>query len=380
MKTPSLRRQRGQAAVELSLMTIIIIPTFLYIIFIDDLLRFKQDQQEAMVATGWEFSVMNWDHQTKNAKHYLPSSNPKATSHEYLAGFFGRSQFGDHTSSTPRFEDRFNNTQTHHNAVGAHQCWLVGGKGPAGQGGPNEIRCRQVDQQIAANFLPDTTINGRQRLRDWVMPGTGGLYACKGRVGVINNFLPSGNLFGFSKEELTRTKFHGKYSDTGAVAFDGVGTHNYLNPADAYHFPFDNYGMVTHPWAMTDADAVGWRARVPPPLVPPFEALGGSPLEDRVIQIYNSVGPIAAIGSAVIYPAKAIQQQLISPLVIIDQQVSGVSSGDLILTPEVSFSPKFAPQTNGFYSSQYRDFGGDQVQAHYNARGSWYMGGTAIPP
>jgi hypothetical protein len=377
MRTYRSRSNRGQAAVELSLLGILIIPTFLYIIFLDDLLRYKQDQQEAMVAAGWDFTTLNWDHQTlQNPEYYLPNkgtpANQADSRHESHVSFYNRMAYSDHTAATPRFDDPTADlSEKHHLGVGAHQCWLVG------ETKNNQVTCTQVDVNIAANFTVDGTVNGRTRLRDFVSQGTGGLYQCKGRVGVVNNFLPSGVLF-FSKEELSSRKFHGKFSDSGSIDFDGKNTHSYRKSAEAYHFPFDTFAVVTHPWAMTDQEDVS------PTNSPRLPATtSGVPLYDRVVQIYNSVGPIAAIGSATIYPVKAIQQQLISPAVIIDQ-ATPVSSGDLMLTPEVAFRKAYDPTVNGyqggtFYSSQYWDFQSNDVRTHYNNRGTWYLGNKNQP-
>jgi hypothetical protein len=358
MRTLRSRQMRGQAAVEMALMTIIIIPTFLYIIFLDDLLRFKQDQQEAMIASGWDFTTMNWDHQTNNTADYYPSAG---NSHHGAATQFNRFSYSDHTASTPRFEDPTASSEYHHLAVGAHQCWLVGGKA-------NQVTCTQGDINMAANFAVDGTVNGRTRLRDWVANGTGGQYSCTGRVGVINNYLPDGILF-FSKEELSSRKFHGKYSDDGAIDFNGTSAHSYTTASEAYHFPADTFSIVTHPWAMTDQDNV---APTDTPRLP-----GGTPgpaLYDRVVQVYNAIGPLAAITSATIYPAKAVQQQLISPLILIDSPV-----GDLMLTPEVAFTKSYAPKVGGFYSSQYWDGQGDDVSKHYSNRENWYLGAKNQP-
>ena len=363
MRTLRSRQMRGQAAVEMSLMTFIIIPTFLYIIFLDDLLRFKQDQQEAMIASGWDFTTLNWDHQTNTATNYIPRAGiaAPANSHHGAVQHYNRYSYSDHTASTPRFEDPSAASEYHHLAVGAHQCWLVGGQ-------QNQVTCTQTDINMAANFAIDGTVNGRTRLRDWVHNGTGGQYSCTGRVGVINNYLPDGLLF-FSKEELSSRKFHGKYSNDGAIDFNGAGAHSYLTPGEAYHFPADTFSIVAHPWAMTDQDNVA------PSDSPRFpNDTPGPALYDRVVQVYNAVGPLVAIGSATIYPLKAIQQQLISPLVIIDSPV-----GDLMLTPEVAFTKSYAPKVGGFYSSQYWDGQGDDVQTHYNNRQDWYLGAKTQP-
>lgn len=373
MKTLRSRRHRGQAAVELALLSLIIIPVFLYIIFLDDLLRFKQDQQEAIIASTWDFTTLNYDHQTQTSpsKLYIPASG--SNSHITVVQTFNRYSWADHTSATPRFEDKTGKGEYHHLAVGAHQCWIVGGL-------QNQVTCTQVDQNMAANFVGDLTgagiTNARIRVRDFVHNGTGGQYQCTGRVGVINNYLPSGNLWGFSNEELTRTKFHGKQSDNGSIDFNGTGVHSFTTASEAYHFPADTFSVVTHPWAMTDQNDVSPTDMFRMVGAPFSTSMGtvGVPLYDRVVQVYNSGGPMGFITAATQYPIQAISQQLISPLVVLDLPI-----GDLMLTPEVAFRKAYDPKVGNFYSSQYVDWQGNDVQKHYNARRNWYLGSKNQP-
>src|SRR3954468_21669295 len=55
------KKQRGAAMVELAISMLLIIPVFMYVLFLDDLLRFRLDQQEATVTTLWDYTIQNYD-------------------------------------------------------------------------------------------------------------------------------------------------------------------------------------------------------------------------------------------------------------------------------------------------------------------------------
>jgi hypothetical protein len=377
MRTLQRRRSRGQAAVELSLMGIIIVPTFLYILFIDDLLRFRLDQQEALVTARWEFSTVNYDRESSTAK-YIPkdgkSGNGSSTIHEAVETF-SRFQFYDHSAASPRIEyvsgKLIGNSavdQNHHNGVGAQQCWLVGGK-------QNQVSCNPPDIDVATNYTIDGTGGARADLKGYVMSGSvGGMYSCKGRVGVINHWLPSGTLF-FSKEELSSRKYHGTKS-SGAIQINGEGSDTVGSGITAndsktedYHFPADEGAVLTNPWAMSEQDDNGPNSH-------------SGPLYKRMDKVYSANLPTVGLAAVIaMYPVQATAKGLLQPEAYLMDNILG----DNILTPEIAFTNKYQPQISGyaggkFYSSQYWDFSGNPVDKTYKARGTWYLGSTAMPP
>lgn len=357
MSTTTRRRSaRGQAAIELSLLGIVLVPIVLYVIFIDDLLRYKQDQQEGMVTTGWDFSTMNYDHQSSGSYPYVNNL-------QNVIQTYNRYAFGDHTMAEPAFYDQNSNKEHHHLGVGAHQCWLVGGK-------QNQITCTRIDGNAATNYFPDLAGNAQQRLRGQVMGGNqGGLYSCKGKVGVINHWLPSGNMF-FTKVELSSRSYHG-WNSAQKIGADGAGMHNVGFAAgddsktDSYHFPVDTYGMITHPFAMANHDDFNNY---------PKSFTHSGPLYARVNAIYGAPLAKAAIVAGALYGVQAVARQLLNPLCLLDGP-----AGDLLITPEVSFTSGYDPRINGFYSSQYWDFSSNHVSKNYQQRGKFYLGAKSKP-
>ncbi|HEY0093945.1 MAG TPA: hypothetical protein VGB96_06455, partial [Archangium sp.] len=56
----SRRVARGAAAVEMALSMLVFVPIFLYALFLDDLLRYSLDAQEAALSTVWDFTVQDY--------------------------------------------------------------------------------------------------------------------------------------------------------------------------------------------------------------------------------------------------------------------------------------------------------------------------------
>ena len=55
------RAPRGQAAVELAVSLIIIMPLVFYSLFLADLTAYRLDQSEAVYSTSWDFMMHNYN-------------------------------------------------------------------------------------------------------------------------------------------------------------------------------------------------------------------------------------------------------------------------------------------------------------------------------
>ncbi|NTX57583.1 hypothetical protein HR086_40425, partial [Myxococcus sp. CA039A] len=60
MRTSRHRAARGAAAVETALCMLVIIPVFMYALFLDDLLRHTLDSQETALSTVWDYAVQDY--------------------------------------------------------------------------------------------------------------------------------------------------------------------------------------------------------------------------------------------------------------------------------------------------------------------------------
>lgn len=333
------RRSRGQAAVELSLLTIIIVPTTLYVLFLDDMLRFKLDQQEAIVTTLWDLGVMDWEDGNKGAKNVSGAVQT-----------YNRYAFGDHNVVDSRYDDlnAINDDKRHHLAIGAHQCWLVGGAG-------NQVTCGGRDPGVGATFFPDLAPGAQKATQNAAQ--TGGYYSCTGRIGVINNWLPPETLMQFSKEKLTRTNYHHdpytKVHDTGATYGD--------DDRGVYHFPADTFSVVTDTWAMTQYPAVSPDAQ-------------SGILYNRVAASYRRLAVKALMTPAAVFPVLLGARNLANPLIA----TGNSQRGDNVYTPQVAFTKNMPNPTanpyNPYFASAWQDWGSDRVKGTHSARKNEYMG------
>lgn len=159
----TMRRRRGQAAVETAVTMIVLIPIIFYALFLEDLLYYHLEWQEGIVVSPWEGLAVNFQN----------GDSASSTAQKY-----NRVAYCDHTVAYDSFNASFDcDDSNHHKAMTAHQCWMGGGKqitcyGDADQG--------NVDDTYKNKF------------------GKGGLVQCTARLNVsnwfiINNFATWGN-------------------------------------------------------------------------------------------------------------------------------------------------------------------------------------------
>ena len=130
------KSRRGGAAVELALSMLLIVPVFMYALFLDDLLRFTLDLQEAVLSTGWDFTIQNYNKAlpTKNGASQVQSN--------------ARLMFCDHESGHEAFDGEdgssadCNGEEHHKHDVVAHICWL--------NGNAKQITCPDADTSVGA--------------------------------------------------------------------------------------------------------------------------------------------------------------------------------------------------------------------------------------
>ncbi|MCL2012348.1 MAG: hypothetical protein FWG75_06140 [Cystobacterineae bacterium] len=56
----AMPRRRGQATVELAILMVALVPTFLYVLASDDLMRFRLDLQEVVVSSPWDYTHLDY--------------------------------------------------------------------------------------------------------------------------------------------------------------------------------------------------------------------------------------------------------------------------------------------------------------------------------
>lgn len=342
-------RSRGQAAVELSLLSIIVVPTTLYVLFLDDMLRFKLDQQEAIISSTWDGVTLDYEDPNAGAKHINVDGAASVA-------YFNRLSYGDHNSVDSRYSDpAYIDDSKHHLAVGAHQCWLVGGK-------KNQVTCSPIDKTVGAQFYVDPGPGMQKATQD--ASQTGGYYSCTGRIGVINNWLPPDTLSQFSQEKLTRTDYH----HDAYTSVHGTGAGYADNDRGVYHFPADTFSVVADTWAMTTYDDV--------------DPDGNSgKLYDRVKASYNSTSTDVVYAGVQLFLELLVTKKLINETNAIPGDRG--RTGDSIFTPQVQFGTGLGPKDKNdvYWSSAWQDFSANYVEktSSNRAANNRYMG-QPLPP
>ncbi|MFZ5471719.1 MAG: hypothetical protein ACOZIN_20010 [Myxococcota bacterium] len=318
------RRVRGGATVELAISMIVLIPIFLYALFLDDLLRYRLDLQEAVVSSPWDFTTQS----------YQPSA-PALWDVQH----FNRLSWCDHTSAYNSFDESFEcEDQNHHQAVGAHVCWLTQGS--------KQVTCQlSKNEGKFAGLIPGAIHEEFNR---------GGFYQCSARVAVLNYLLPQTLFSEFSQTVMTDRK-----KMSGAVHSEGSGA----AAGDVYLLDSQEFGLVTDTWALnTTQDRT---------------VAEDGLLYDRVNKAYTT-NPQADAPLKVFALLLSGQKELLSPALLAwwdDPSKPNVS----ILHGSTTKAPPPAriEQEGGqgsYHATPWKDWSSDEHEATWNGRGGYYMG------
>lgn len=315
-----LRRssKRGTATVELAVLMIVLIPTILYTMYLEDLLIFKFDLEETVTSTPWDFA--NADYRKNDTDAITGTVRQSAMQ-----------TFWDHTSAWNSYEDpNYDAKETiHHQDMAAHQCWLA-------QGG-QEIQC-EVDKMTG--MLIEPTFNFKNK---------GGLAHCNAILGVQNYFLPNKFFEWWGKVSITgdgNQKMKRHTAGQGEI-------HNEARN-DPYLYPKLTFGVVHDTWALYKTDEID-------PTMHPAEQM-----TEFVSWVRIPYGLRAGkLSDANKFADDAIDKEILGDQVKID----GI--GDTLLTPPVAWKPDAQREFSNHYTSAWTD---SRHQSTYNALENKYMG------
>jgi hypothetical protein len=335
--------------VELALSMLVIIPVFLYALFLDDLLRHVLDAQETTLSTIWDYTVQDYAAQPQGG--------------EAFAGFglvqgYARQMYCDHESGIDSYDGSQNgecgDREDHHQELVSHACWL--------NPGSQQVQC------TLSSDVGDLGVSQHQSYKDEF--GRGGLIQCSARLGV-QNYLLQRKVFGqFSKVDLAKDK---KDRGAGIHANAQGGTAGDVVEGDVYLLPWERIAIVTDTWALTE-----------PADIRPGTAQGD--LYERVLQQYqlqDNPGFTQMQTEAVNFVQEAIQEELLAPeLAITDSTPPGDDprKPSLAIKPHQAGAP--APEetltqqgsSQGYFNSEWKDWDQDNNERSYGERGDWYMG------
>jgi hypothetical protein len=346
----------------MALCMLVIVPVFLYALFLDDLLRHALDSQETAHSTAWDYTVLDYAKKGQqgliwNTQHYA------------------RQMYCDHESGLDSFDTREqprecqqhqSDKENHHHAVVGHACWL--------NPGAEQVTCTlnnlmlgesQRFQTRSSGVAGALGVSAHQSYMDEF--GQGGLIGCSARLGVQNYLL--GTTFlndGFSKVKMARKQGEGDVhtsAQNGDLKNDAKGVEG-----NVYLLPWERLAIVTDTWALNS----------PPADVRPGTKSGD--LYARVSHAYQrqqNPGYTQLERAADDFFQQATSNQLL---------VEGLRSADEPTMPNLAIKPhgegadspseQLTQQgrSRSYFNSEWRDWEGNQNERTYQSRGNWYMG------
>ena len=349
--TPSRRALRGAASVEMALSMVALIPIFMYALFLDDLLRYSLDAQEAAVTTVWDFTTQDYTKALKQSGGggAGPQGGLSAVQHN------ARLTYCDHESGIDRPDVMSGSNYAdcedtdHHLAVVAHVCWM--------NSNAKQVTCDAPDKGAGAlgglaDQYGDEFTNG-------------GLIRCSARAVVENYLLPEEFLPEFSNG-VKLTKKNWKQEGVENVhdnAQQGVGGAD----GNAYFLAEQRMAILTDTWALTeDAD------------ISPSD--GSGEMYDRVNNTYTNVNNYYSLVSSFQDFRQDITQDLLDGTMLYAFE-DAPTKPYLSIHPHLDNmqTPANTVDQEGdtrYFNQEWRDWDDDKNRATYehSERGEWYMG------
>jgi hypothetical protein len=330
---------------------LLIVPLFLYVLFLEDLLRHKLNLQEAVTSTPWDWHGLNYEKFDRGSNVDSASLDKDQVLNRQsqtigksggtqAPGVWARYMWCDHTSAYNSYNTDFEcNDSNHHRAVSAHVCWVLENA--------QQVACG-VDAATGADYIDPLGTIGP--LKDEVHKG-GEIY-CSARAGVLNYFLPQKIFTAFTTVDTTRTTelsgdVHGHYGEKQSAV---------------YLLTMQSMSVVHDPWSQTTVEDVD----------PP----GSGVLQTRTNKIYASPLGWVAYGMADIFILQAVSKELLSPLALVP---ADTPFSDDLTSANVAFKKDPGGTVDGYYASPWKDWNNDAVKGAYDARGKYYMGATSEP-
>lgn len=245
----SMLGRRGAAAVELAVTMVLLVPLILYTIFLEDLLSYRLENQEPTMTAGWD---------------YITNDYMRADLRDIQK--LNRYKFCDHTAAFDSFDVGYDcqgaelgggagatggTRGSHHQAGGAHQCWIVSGA--------EQVTCG-VDKTGGAIATlvgtPATLFTGSP----W---NQGGVVTCTARLGVMNYMLPQKFMEWAGRNDVTSKGRNNAGAGANATFtdIDAATTDNSVHgeagaSANAWILRTESFAVMADPWALNDIDDV----------------------------------------------------------------------------------------------------------------------------
>jgi predicted lactoylglutathione lyase len=255
------RTRRGAAAVEMVVSLFVILPLAFYMVFLQDLILYKLNQQEGVLSAAWDFQVASYQ---ETESHEKMKKVVQRVSQNHRRTFF------DHTSAYNSYNSNWDakNTGTpgddgargHHVAQGAHECWVSGGA---------QLPTCYLDRTFGRNGL------GSLGSSFYDAHNRGGAVMCDGQLGVFNKFLPQKLFQQFTNADLMKkTKFADSSNQIEVEHDKDIDTEDYrgaepgakeakIASDEQFMFPFETHSIMVDTWALNYDSASSAKAYLP---------------------------------------------------------------------------------------------------------------------
>lgn len=358
-----MKRTRGAAAVETAIMMVFLVPTFMYVLFLQDLLWYKLEQEETVVSTPWDYTALDWtrfnmpsattpsdnnddeaEQPADNSPAYKPDRNetesaPQEKAVDEPVAHQSRRTYCDHTSAYDSMDPTYECGTAHHTNYTAHQCWLTGRDHGSTQKG-QQVTCWRADDSAVA--LSAVAIGGFNK---------GGLVYCQARLGVVNYFLPNKFFSFWSRADVTSLKTYEKQQN-GTITQTTHTDSQSAEDGQAIVFIPQTAGMLQDTWALN------W-----PKAVNPSDSATDSAFGSRM-NAYYTVTQLAG-AQAMALGAQLVSDKLLGPAALVD------GLGDTVLTPPLAWKEDADRKFDDFGTSGWND---QRQQDAYNNRQNSYFG------
>ncbi|WP_224360341.1 TadE/TadG family type IV pilus assembly protein [Hyalangium versicolor] len=415
------RRARGSAMVEFVILNIILVPLFLYAIFLMDAAYLKLDLQETVISGVWDFTTRNTEPGAfKDGGLGAPSSKSDNDKNELATVAKAvRIVYADHTSAVDDGADPFDGTtysketylrgngdgsqypsqsghKKHHTGFGAQYSFRFVKKDDV-----DEEEDEPTDTQFQCGLSEDLNWTVDFNMKEFASTGynTGGEVRCWAKGYIYNYIIPSDFMQEFSQVEMSKMKLRKDTTGKGVHEWQGDGGD--LENIVAY----ETASVSFNTWALRngakngdDVKALGRYngalasadLRVPKSAMPTIGQSASSPEANpffrRVQYLYTSNGTnaatyTAAVGATAQLTSKGTSEKLMLVLSV----PPGTSSNNVL--PNiigVHLTARYKPRSPGqkqgaglgsgdFLSTPYSG-PNNNYRTAANARGPFYMG------
>lgn len=368
MRTARHSKQRGAASVEAAISMLIIIPAFMYALFLDDLLRYAADLQEAVLSTPWDFTGQNYTQpNSRGLGSYTPKSEPYGG--KTLAQNHARLMYCDHESSGDTYSPTADvdcDSENHHvgKALSGHVCWL--------NSEAKQVTCEPVQGNVGL-LSPKLYADYRGKFGQ-----SGGLYECYGKEVVENYLLPKTFLQEFAGKDKDVQMTKENWSNNSG------GVHDNAKAGDkstAYYLAEQRAAVLTDSWAVNEIpNAAGGDENESQLTLESKPGQKSGEFYNRVDHVFSGNDAHSIYKPLVTAFAAQASKKLLMPTLVADMG-SGVF--DDPTTPNVALSKvgdsptQEIEQDKGkhkYYSTPWKDWASNPYEKTHGNRGKYYMG------